>query len=77
MSSIVIESTSIRLLSNNFVDGLCRFIAWHLLPKNLVMWCALRVIEFSASGAYSGQIVSNLTALTAVDRWLKGMKVQK
>jgi hypothetical protein len=43
-------------------------IAWHL-PKNLVYWCAIRVMAHSTTSQYSGQIVPDLTAIDALKRW--------
>jgi hypothetical protein len=43
-------------------------IAWHL-PKNLVYWCAIRVMAHATTGQYSSQIVPDLTAADALKRW--------
>lgn len=44
------------------------FIAWHL-PRRLVMWCAIRVIANATQGEYSAQIVPDLRAMDALQRW--------
>lgn len=43
-------------------------IAW-MLPKRLAYWCALRVIAHATSGQYSNQVVPELKALEALQRW--------
>jgi len=50
-------------------DKLYRNIAW-LLPRQLVMWCTMRVIAYATSGQFSGQNVPKLTAMDAVGRWI-------
>jgi hypothetical protein len=45
-----------------------RKIVWKL-PKRLVLWCAIRVIANATTGQYSNQIVPELTAMDALDRW--------
>jgi len=39
------------------------------LPKSLVGWCAIRVIANATTGEYSNQVVPELTAMEALDRW--------
>lgn len=43
-------------------------IAWRL-PKWLVYWCFIRVVAHATTGAYSSQIVPDLTAMDALKRW--------
>ena len=49
-------------------EKLCRWIAWKL-PRELVMWCAIRVAAHATSGPWSNTIVPELTAMEAVKRW--------
>lgn len=41
----------------------------HRLPRRLVMWCAVRVINEACSGEYASQVVPDLAALDALERW--------
>lgn len=43
-------------------------LVWKL-PKKLVMWCTIRVIANATTGEYSNQVVPELTAMVALDRW--------
>ena len=42
-----------------------------LLPKDVVYFCAIRVMANATTGKYSKQIVPNLKAMTALERWPK------
>lgn len=55
-------------------DGFRRFIAWHL-PKGIVMWCYMRVVAHATGGKYSNDNVTNVLALTAIDRFVEDHKV--
>ena len=50
------------------VDRFVRWLAWKL-PKRLVLWAAIRVVANATQGAYSDQVVPDLTAMDALDRW--------
>ena len=50
------------------LDRFARWLAWKL-PKRLVMWCAIRLIANATQGIFSDQIVPDLTAMDALDRW--------
>lgn len=39
------------------------------LPKRLVMWCAIRVINNACLGEHGNQIVGDLSAMEAMKRW--------
>lgn len=43
-------------------------IAWRL-PRSLIKWCAIRLIAHATQGEYAGQIVPELDAMTALQRW--------
>jgi hypothetical protein len=49
---------------------LFRWFVWHL-PKRLVYQCAIRVIAHATTGQYANQIVPDLTAMDALERWDK------
>lgn len=51
-------------------EKLQRKIAW-ILPRSIVMWCFVRVVAHATTGEYSNQIVPELTAIEALDRWDK------
>ena len=48
-----------------------RLFIWAVwrLPKNVVMWCGLRIIADATTGVYSATVVKELTAMDALDRW--------
>lgn len=41
----------------------------YLLPRNLVMWCAIRIGDHATTGRYSTQIVPDLRFMDAIKRW--------
>ena len=43
-------------------------LAW-ALPRKLAYWAAIRVISNATTGQYSNQIVPELYAMEALDRW--------
>lgn len=43
-------------------------VAWHL-PRELVKWCAVRVMAHATVGPYSNQVVGDLKAMDALNRW--------
>lgn len=49
-------------------DKLWMKLAW-LMPRKLAYWCAIRVAANATTGAYSHQIVPDLTAMDAIQRW--------
>lgn len=44
------------------------WLAWRL-PKYLVYWCAIRLLSHATTGEYSHQVVPELKAMDALDRW--------
>lgn len=44
------------------------WIAWRL-PRRLVMWCAIRLMANATQGQYDTQIVPELKAMDALQRW--------
>lgn len=49
-------------------EKIAMFIAWRL-PRFLVMWCAIRVVAHATQGEYSSQVVPELSAMDAIQRW--------
>lgn len=43
-------------------------LAW-LMPRDLVKWCAVRLMASGTVGKYENQLVSELTCLEALNRW--------
>lgn len=50
-------------------DKLPLFIVYHLLPKRIVMWAAVRVGAHATTGEYSNQVVPELYFVDALKRW--------
>jgi hypothetical protein len=50
-----------------------RFWLWmaHRMPRVLVRWCVVRCVAHATTGKYGNQIVSELSAMDAMDRWEK------
>lgn len=53
-----------------WTDKLCQVIAWRL-PRQLAYWCAIRVIAHATQGQYGSQVVPELYAMDALERWRK------
>jgi hypothetical protein len=51
-------------------DKVLRWIVWRL-PKSIVYWAAIRVVANATTGPYESQIVPELRAMDALDRWEK------
>lgn len=49
-------------------DKTAHWIARHL-PKRLVMWCFIVVTSYATTGEYGRQIVPDLTAMDALERY--------
>jgi hypothetical protein len=43
-------------------------VAWRL-PKQLAYWAAIRVMAHATTGSYSNQVVPELLAMDALERW--------
>ena len=54
---------------NELMDRTAQWIAWRVLPRRVVMWCAIRVVAHATQGQWSAQIVPELTAMDAIARW--------
>lgn len=44
-------------------------LAW-FVPKQIVYWCSIRLIAHATAGIYSNQVVSELLAMEALQRWI-------
>jgi hypothetical protein len=51
-----------------------RMYIWiaYRLPRDLVKWCAIRVMAYACDGEWRDQIVPELTAMDALGRWNSG-----
>jgi hypothetical protein len=49
-------------------EKLWMWLAWQL-PRRLVLWCAVRVMASATTGRHSGQVVPDLLAMDALQRW--------
>jgi hypothetical protein len=45
-----------------------RWLAWRL-PRPLVYWAAIRLIAHATQGAHRTQVVPDLAAMDALQRW--------
>lgn len=50
------------------MDRFWMWVAWHL-PRPLVYWATVRVAAHATTGEYSSQVVPDLTAMDAMQRW--------
>lgn len=53
---------------NKFMEKVWIKLAW-LMPRDLVKWCAVRLMASGTVGKYENQLVSELTCLEALNRW--------
>ena len=51
-------------------EAVARWIANHL-PRRVVYYAAIRLIAHATTGRYGKQVVPDLTAMDALDRWDK------
>ena len=49
-------------------ERLMMWIAWHL-PRDLVMWCYIRVGANATTGKYEREIVPEVRMMDALQRW--------
>ena len=50
------------------MEKIAQAIAWRL-PRRLVYWCAVRLMAHATQGQYSSQVVPELSAMDALQRW--------
>lgn len=51
-------------------EKVCTWIAWKL-PRQLVLWCAVRLMAHATTGKYGSQVVDTVSIVDALDRWDK------
>ncbi len=54
---------------NQLIEKLQMFVVWHLLPRKIVMWAAVRVAAHATQGQYENTVAPELTAMDALKRW--------
>lgn len=52
------------------MSTLYQWLAWRL-PRELVLWAAVRLIAHATQGQWSNTIMGDLKAVDAVNRWSK------
>ena len=55
-------------------EKIVRWVVWHL-PKKVVMWAYFRVLAHATTGKYGTTVVSDITAMDAVDRFMKDFEL--
>ena len=50
------------------IEKIWMWLAWHT-PRELVKWCAVRLMANATQNEHSGQVVPELTAMDALKRW--------
>ncbi len=50
------------------IDNIQMWIAWKM-PRWLVKWCAVRLMAHATAGRWGHQIVPELAAMDALQRW--------
>jgi len=64
------KAAMFRYEADKLIEKVLMAIAWSM-PRKLAMWCAIRVIAHATTGKYSNQVVPDLSAMDALDRWDK------
>lgn len=54
-----------------FKEWLAIKIAYNFLPRRVIYWCAIRVAANATQGKWGSQVVPDLTAMDALQRWEK------
>lgn len=62
------KSFEIKYQATKFSEKVLRKIAW-ALPKPIVMWAYIRVVAHATTGKWSNQVVPELSAIEALNRW--------
>lgn len=54
--------------ATKFSEKVQRKIVW-MMPRKLVMWAYIRVVSHATTGKWSNQVVPELSAIEALERW--------
>jgi hypothetical protein len=68
VSNIRARISLIRYDLRKIPDRVAMAAAW-ALPHRLAMWTAIRVMAHATTGSFGNQIVPELTAMDALQRW--------
>lgn len=60
----------LRYQCSRLAEKTIRKVVWSL-PEKIVYWSAIRVMANATTGQYSNQIVPDLKAMDALERWNK------
>lgn len=55
-------------VAKRFREKAIMSIAWSM-PKTIVYWCAIRLMAHATVGKYGNQVVPELKAMDALERW--------
>ena len=64
------KAYEMRYETSRWVSKRVMDLVW-MLPRHLVYLCAIRLISHATTGEYCNQIVPDLKATDALDRWEK------
>jgi hypothetical protein len=67
-TSLSVRFFHFRHETNRVKERAVMAVAWKL-PRQLAYWAAIRVLAHATTGRYSDQIVPELRALDALERW--------
>jgi hypothetical protein len=56
------------MINKQWTENFSRWLAWKL-PRQLVYWCAIRLIAHATQGKYSATVAPDLGAIEALKRW--------
>ncbi len=72
MSKTIMDSINLKLwewgIRRWFMESMPLWVAHHL-PKQLVMWCVVRVMAQATSGKWGNTHPSSLDIMTMLKRW--------
>jgi hypothetical protein len=58
----------IKHRARRYRERFLTWIAWHL-PRELVMWCFVRVASHATMGEYGGDCPDKVSIMDALERW--------
>ena len=65
---IVLRYDLIRYDMHRMPEKMCMWIVWKL-PRQLVMWCAIRLMAHATTGQYGNQEPDRVSIMEALKRW--------
>jgi hypothetical protein len=67
-AKLLLRYDLIRYDMRRWPEKVCMWIAWKL-PRQLVLWCAVRLMAHATTGQYGNQEPGRVSILDALDRW--------